>query len=87
MKKTLIVLSFVTVFAFANESKIQIAQIPTGCIETKLSEVTSIISCPSGEYKATFYTYSNNGSRNLTYEAKLDKMGEVKPIIIQQNSK
>ncbi|MFY4862384.1 hypothetical protein ACOTWK_05865 [Aliarcobacter butzleri] len=87
MKKTLIVLGFSTISAFANESQIQVAQIPTGCVETKLTEVTSILSCPSGEYKATFYTYSNTGTRNLTYEAKFDKIGEVKPIIIQQNSK
>ncbi|QNK85923.1 hypothetical protein HOO31_04770 [Aliarcobacter cryaerophilus] len=86
MKKTLIVLGF-TIFAFADGQTIQVAQLPAGCAETKLTEVTSILSCPSGEYKATFYTYSNNGSRNLTYEAKLDKIGEVKPIIIQQNSK
>ncbi|MFW2585580.1 hypothetical protein [Aliarcobacter butzleri] len=87
MKKTLIVLGFSTISAFANESQIQVGQIPAGCVETKLSEVTSIISCPSAEYKATFYTYSNTGTRNLTYEAKLDKIGEVKPIIIQQISK
>ncbi len=58
----------------------QIAQVPTGCIETKLSEVTSILSCPSGEYKATFSTYSNDGSRNLKYEAKLDKIVLVNMI-------
>ncbi|PZP12291.1 MAG: hypothetical protein DI602_09805 [Aliarcobacter butzleri] len=85
MKKTLIVLSFATVFAFANEPQIQVAQIPTGCIETKLSEATSMLSCPSAEYKASFSL--TNGLRNERMAVTIEKIGEVKPIIIQQLSK
>lgn len=82
MKKILIVLGFSTIFAFANESQIQVAQIPTGCIETKLSEATSILSCPSAEYKATFNI--SYGKRAISDKVMIEKMSEVKPIIIQQ---
>lgn len=83
MKKTLIVLGLTTVFAFANELQ---SQIPADCVETKLSEATSIVSCPSAEYKASFVIYSD-GTRNTKQPVHLEKIGEVKPIIVQQLSK
>lgn len=86
MKKMLLILSITGIFAFANEPQVQVSQIPTGCVETKLTESTSIVSCPSAEYKASFVT-TNNGTRNTISTAIVEKIGEVKPVIIQQLSK
>ena len=86
MKKMLLILSVTGIFAFANELQAQHEQIAVGCIETKLTEVTSILSCPSAEYKASFSTYTN-GTRSTTSAAILEKIGEVKPIIVQQLTK
>lgn len=86
MKKVLITTSITTIFAFANEPQVQVLQIPAGCIESKLSEVTSLLSCPSAEYKVIFSTYTD-GSRNIKERVVVEKIGEIKPIIIQQISK
>lgn len=86
MKKMLLILSITGIFAFANEPQVQVSQIPTGCVELKLTESTSIVSCPSAEFKASFTTY-NDGSRNTKQSALLEKIGEAKPVIVQQLSK
>ncbi|MCG3651945.1 hypothetical protein [Aliarcobacter butzleri] len=56
MKKTLIVLSIATVFAFANEPQFK------GCTETKITTITSIFSCPSGDYEVTYSSFDKNSS-------------------------
>ena len=48
MKKTILFLMFITSALFAAKDDFQ------GCIELKLSEAKSIISCPSGDYEVTF---------------------------------
>ena len=83
MKKTLIVLSLITSFAFANEQIIQVSQIQTtGCVEKELTYETSMISCPSAQYIATFTV--EYGKRVLTEKAIIEKVSELKSIIIQQ---
>ncbi|MDX4061687.1 hypothetical protein Q6A90_04835 [Aliarcobacter skirrowii] len=67
MKKVLFLLSVGMVFAFANNQQFQ------GCIETKLSETTSILSCANGDYKATFKLNGVN-KRSSTSEVVLEKI-------------
>lgn len=67
MKKTLIVLSFATVFAFANEPLFK------GCTETKITLITSIFSCPSGDYEVTYSSYDKQSSA-----AKVKSLSENK---------
>ncbi|WP_418185196.1 hypothetical protein ACNSOS_10155 [Aliarcobacter vitoriensis] len=77
MKKIAIFFIVSSVFAFANEPKIDIK---VGCVETKLNETTSIISCPSAEYKVVFEL---RGTKRAADEpVSIEKIGEVKPIIV-----
>ncbi|WP_072682593.1 hypothetical protein [Arcobacter sp. LA11] len=50
------------------------------CKETKLTETTSILSCPSGDYEATFELKSKK--RNMTEAPSLKLLGKREPNII-----
>lgn len=50
------------------------------CKETKLTETTSILSCPSGDYEATFELKSKK--RNMTEAPTLKLLGKREPNII-----
>lgn len=55
MKKIVLCLLIVAGFAFAEEvQKKEIKFAQAGCIETEISLDTSILSCPSGDYKLSY---------------------------------
>ncbi|RBQ27682.1 hypothetical protein [Arcobacter sp. CECT 9188] len=82
MKKIAIFFIVSSIFLFAAEPKIDIK---VGCIETKLNETTSIISCPSAEYKVIFEL---SGSKRAVDEPVIiEKIGEVKPVIINYGNR
>ncbi len=72
MKKVLISLMIMSSFLFAAPVN--------QCKETKLTETTSILSCPSGDYEATFVLRSKK--RNMSEEPKLKLLGKREPNII-----
>ena len=72
MKKNLISLMIMSSFLFANT--------PDECKETKLTETTSILACPSGDYEATFELRSKK--RDMAEVPKLKLLGKREPDII-----
>ncbi|PLY07656.1 MAG: hypothetical protein C0625_05625 [Arcobacter sp.] len=72
MKKVLISLLIMSNFLFA--------AVVNQCKETKLTETTSILSCPSGDYEATFELKSQK--RNLKEAPVLKLLGKREPDII-----
>jgi hypothetical protein len=74
MKKIISGLITLSVVAFTTEQNVM-----QGCVETKLNNKTSIFSCPTGDFLATFKL--DNGKR-ANYEAPIiEKIGESKKII------
>lgn len=72
MKKILISLVIMSSFLFSDT--------PDECKETKLTETTSILACPSGDYEATFELRSKK--RDMTEAPKLKLLGKREPDII-----
>jgi hypothetical protein len=72
MKKILLSLIIISNFLFA----VQVNQ----CKETKLTEKTSILACPSGDYEATFELRSKK--RDMTEAPFLKLLGKREPNII-----
>ena len=72
MKKVLISLTIMSSFLFAS--------VVNQCKETKLTETTSILACPSGDYEATFELKSKK--RNMTEAPILKLLGKREPNII-----
>ena len=72
MKKVLISLMIMSSFLFAAPVN--------QCKETKLTETTSILSCPSGDYEATFVLRSKK--RNMGEAPNLKLLGKREPNII-----
>ncbi len=72
MKRILISMMIISSFLFAAPVN--------QCKETKLTETTSILSCPSGDYEATFKL--NLGKRDMSEEPKLKLLGKREPNII-----
>lgn len=72
MKKVLISLMVMSSFIFAG--------VVNNCTETKLTEKTSILSCPSGDYEATFILRSKK--RNMSEAPTLKLLGKREPNII-----
>jgi len=72
MKKVLIFIIMMSSFLFA-------AQI-NQCKETKLTEKTSILACPSGDYEATFELRSKK--RDMTEAPILKLLAKREPNII-----
>ena len=72
MKKIMMLLTIMSTFLFA--------EAPTQCKETKLTETTSILSCPSGDYEATFELKLKK--RNLIEAPTLKLLGKREPDII-----
>ena len=72
MKKVLIFIIMMSNFLFA-------AQI-NQCKETKLTEKTSILACPSGDYEATFELRSKK--RDMTEAPILKLLAKREPNII-----
>jgi hypothetical protein len=79
MKKTILFLILISSALFAGKDDFQ------GCIELKLSEAKSIISCPSGDYEVTFGL--NRDKRDLVEEPNIIKIGEAPQKIIQYITK
>lgn len=79
MKKTILFLIFISSALFAAKDDFQ------GCIELKLSEAKSIISCPSGDYEVTFAL--NRDKRDIIEEPTIIKIGEAPQKIIQYITK
>ncbi len=55
-------------------------KIVSECKETKLTETTSILACPSGDYEATFDVRLKK--RNMAEAPKLKLLGKREPDII-----
>jgi len=72
MQKVLISFIIMSSFLFADT--------PNECKETKLTETTSILACPSGDYEATFEL--RNKKRDMTEAPKLRLLGKREPDII-----
>ncbi len=72
MKKVLISMMIISSFLFADA--------PDECKETKLTETTSILACPSGDYEATFEVRMKK--RDMTEAPKLKLLGKREPDII-----
>lgn len=76
MKKLLLLLSVFSIGAFASENDVTSKSISSGCSETKLTELVSILSCPSGDYKVTYFTTGGmtNGKLDIskTKEPKVE---------------
>mgnify|MGYP005984662607 CR=1 FL=1 len=72
MKKVLISMMIISSFLFADS--------PKECKETKLTETTSILACPSGDYEATFEIRMKK--RDMTEAPKLKLLGKREPDII-----
>ena len=72
MKKILI--------SFLIMSSVLFAGAVNQCKETKLTETTSVLSCPSGDYEATFVLKSKK--RNMSEAPTLKLLGKREPNII-----
>jgi len=79
MKKITLFLILIASTLFAAKETFQ------GCMELKLSEAKSIISCPSGDYEVTFGL--NRDKRDIVEEPKIVKIGEAPQKIIQYITK
>lgn len=77
MKKIAILVAalFITSSLFGEE-------IMKGCAETKLTEATSIFSCPSGDFKVTFELSTMN-VRLTSKEPKIQMLSPKPQTIIQ----
>lgn len=72
MKKVIISMIIMSSFVFAGAMN--------QCKETKLTETTSILSCPSGDYEATFDLKLKK--RNMAEAPSLKLLGKREPNII-----
>jgi hypothetical protein len=79
MKKITLFLILISSTLFAAKETFQ------GCIELKLSEAKSIISCPSGDYEVTFGL--NRDKRDIIEEPTIVKIGEAPQKVIQYITK
>jgi hypothetical protein len=81
MKKLLLLLPVLSIGAFASENDVTSKSMLTSCSETKLTELVSILSCPSGDYKVTYgYTsiFNNIPIRSQTEEPKIELLSVAK---------
>ena len=79
MKKIILFSLFIASILFAAKEDFQ------GCIEVKLIEAKSIISCPSGDYEVTFAL--NRDKRDIIEEPTIIKIGEAPQKVIQYITK
>lgn len=75
MKKIILSLLVIGSAAFADNSL-------KGCIETKLTETTSLFSCPQVLLEVTYFL-NGDDKRRMNTDPKIKVMKESKPQIIQ----
>lgn len=75
MKKITLYLLLISTTLFASKEQFQ------GCVELKLSEAKSMVSCPSGDYEVTFGL--NRDKRDLVEAPSIVKIGEAPQKVIQ----